>query len=252
MIFILFSLSTAQLRTSTNTCTNEKQVFKLDIRQRVNDLPPEKAYMYDYIWLYQLWIPGRYNYKMVNGSAYQTNDYRELQSIKEYLIDPELGSLTDLYHFQLNIKNYCSHMKFLGEFSFYISEDSYLLQNISRFLRRPVSDNVNIYNSRYDNDNYCVGIPWNYFDPIVLNDMKDIIYRLIIQQHMLDGIVFLQPSLGLYNFAIKNYQNEIQYYGKSQYYQDFYTNIGLKYQVLDLFYMGAWVQKIIQTQSQFY
>ena len=23
-------------------------------------------------------------------------------------------------------------------------------------------------------------VPWNYFDPIVLNDMKDIIYRLII------------------------------------------------------------------------
>ena len=34
-------------------------------------------------------------------------------------------------------------------------------------------------------------LPWNYFDPIVLNDMKDLIYRVIIDQHKFDGIVFL-------------------------------------------------------------
>ena len=82
-------------------------------------------------------------------------------------------------------------MKFLGEFSFYISSDSYLLQNVTRFLRKPASMSKNSYNSRYDNDNFVwavndqmktipYAVPWNYFDPIVINDMKDIIYRVVI------------------------------------------------------------------------
>ena len=65
VIAILIVISFAQIRTSTNTCTNEKSIFKLDIRQRVLDLPPEstvrdidayalcqEAYLYDYIWLH--------------------------------------------------------------------------------------------------------------------------------------------------------------------------------------------------------
>ena len=40
--------------------------------------------------------------------------------------------------------------------------------------------------------------------------MLDIIYRVIITQHNLDGIVFLQPSLGLYQSVLQNYYpNEI-------------------------------------------
>ena len=34
-------------------------------------------------------------------------------------------------------------------------------------------------------------VPWNYFNNVVINDMKDIIYRVIIDQHKFDGIVFL-------------------------------------------------------------
>ena len=82
-------------------------------------------------------------------------------------------------------------MKFLGEFSFYVSYDSYLLSNVSRFLRRPANDSFNIYDSRYDDENYVWAfndqmktvpytVQWNYFDPIVVDDMKDIIYRVII------------------------------------------------------------------------
>ena len=77
IIFIstLIAISFAQTRTSTNTCTIEKSIFKLDVRQRVYGLPSEstirdidayalcqEAYMYDYIWLHQMWIPGGFNY----------------------------------------------------------------------------------------------------------------------------------------------------------------------------------------------
>ena len=49
-------------------------------------------------------------------------------------------------------------MKFLGEFSFYVSTDSYLIWNISRLLRRPLKNNKNIYNSRYDIDNFVLAV----------------------------------------------------------------------------------------------
>ena len=49
-------------------------------------------------------------------------------------------------------------MKFLGEFSFYVSADSYLMDNATRFLRKPASMNKNIYDSRYDNDNFVWAI----------------------------------------------------------------------------------------------
>ena len=47
-------------------------------------------------------------------------------------------------------------------------------------------------------------VPWNYFTKQGFEDMQDIIYRCIITQNQLDGIVFLQPTLGLYS-VIKNY-----------------------------------------------
>ncbi|KAM3127129.1 hypothetical protein pb186bvf_020772 [Paramecium bursaria] len=181
IIVIILTVSMAQFRTSTNTCTNEKSIFKLDVRQRVQNLPPNRG-----LYVQQLWTSGEYNFKDVNGTPQQTNDYRELQSIKEYSMDPSLGMLTEHYQLQTNIKVDCPHMKFLGEFSFYVSADSYLMDNATRFLRKPASMNKNIYDSRYDNDNFVwavndqmktipYSIPWNYFDPIVLNDMKDII-----------------------------------------------------------------------------
>ncbi|KAM3138900.1 hypothetical protein pb186bvf_008913 [Paramecium bursaria] len=39
ILIILITVSMAQLRTSVNTCTNEKTIFKLDIRQRIQSLP---------------------------------------------------------------------------------------------------------------------------------------------------------------------------------------------------------------------
>ncbi|KAM3127125.1 hypothetical protein pb186bvf_020768 [Paramecium bursaria] len=118
IIVIILTVSMAQLRTSTNTCTIVKTIFKLDIRQRtIKDLNAsalcQEAYMYDYIWLTQLWTPGEYNYKNVNGTPQQTNDYRELQSIKEYSMDPSLGMLTELYQLQTNIKVYCPHISLI-------------------------------------------------------------------------------------------------------------------------------------------
>ena len=97
LLILLVQSFYAQISTSFNTCANEKKVFKLDIRARVEQLPLgstiedidayamcQEAYQYDYIWLYQLWTPSIYNYKDVNGIPQQTNDYRELENIKEY------------------------------------------------------------------------------------------------------------------------------------------------------------------------
>ncbi|KAM3138899.1 hypothetical protein pb186bvf_008912 [Paramecium bursaria] len=124
------------------------------------------------------------------------------------------------------------------------------MDNATRFLRKPASMNKNVYDSRYDNDNFVWAVndqmktipyaaPWNYFDNIVIQDMKDIIYRAIIDQHKLDGIVFLQPSLGLYNVMKLSFQTEISYYGVSQYLQDFYLSFGLKLTSLSIFFMGG-------------
>ena len=35
----------------------------------------------------------------INGTPNLTNDYRELENIKEYNIDPALGTSTNLYKF---------------------------------------------------------------------------------------------------------------------------------------------------------
>lgn len=59
----------------------------------------QDAYEYDYIWLYQLWTPSKFNFIETNGYPEKTNDYREMENIKEYLIDPTIGSLTNLYKF---------------------------------------------------------------------------------------------------------------------------------------------------------
>ncbi|KAM3142710.1 hypothetical protein pb186bvf_005094 [Paramecium bursaria] len=187
LLILLVQSFYAQISTSFNTCANEKKVFKLDIRARVEQLPLgstiedidayamcQEAYQYDYIWLYQLWTPSIYNYKDVNGIPQQTNDYRELENIKEYQIDPVMGTLTNLYKFQLNVKAYCLHIQFLGEFSFYVPKDSYLFQNKTRFLRRPMYDSPNIYSNRYDDEQFLwafndqsktvpYAVPWNYF-----------------------------------------------------------------------------------------
>ena len=48
-------------------------------------------------------------------------------------------------------------------------------------------------------------VPWNYFTATGIKDMLDLIYRVIITRHKLDGIVFLQPSLGLYKFILQYY-----------------------------------------------
>ena len=45
-------------------------------------------------------------------------------------------------------------MKFLGEFSFYVPKDSYLMSNKTRFLRRPQYESPNIYSDRYDDENF--------------------------------------------------------------------------------------------------
>ncbi|KAM3142756.1 hypothetical protein pb186bvf_005140 [Paramecium bursaria] len=261
MLIFILSVCYAQTQTSLNSCANEKKVFKLDIRQRVpsggtieqiNALALcKEAYQYDYIWLYQLWTPSKYNYNDVNGQPQQANDYRVLENIKEYQIDPQLGSLTNLYKFQQNVKNHCLHIKFLGEFSFYVPKDSYLIQNRTRFLHRPVYISPNIYSDRYDDENFQwaindqmktvpYAVPWNYFTQNGFQDMQDIIFRTIITQHKLDGIVFLQPSLGLYQSVLQNYYpNEINEQGMQQYMKDFYENIKLHSMATDLYFMGG-------------
>ncbi|KAM3142812.1 hypothetical protein pb186bvf_005196 [Paramecium bursaria] len=263
-LFIMIKLCYGQTSTTINTCSNEKKVLKLDVRQRVRLLAQgstiedldafaicKEAYQYDYIWLHQLWTPSKYNYKNVNGTPQQTDDYRELQNIKEYLIDPSLGSLTNLYKFQQNVKNFCLHIKFLGEFSFYVPKDSYLIQNRTRFFQRPMSENPNIYSNRYDKDRLVwamndqmktvpYAIPWNYLTLKGVQDMQDIIYRLIITQHRLDGVVFLQPSLGLYNNVYINFYNfEINDQANKFYLKDFYWNIKLESMSSDLYFMGG-------------
>ena len=47
-------------------------------------------------------------------------------------------------------------MKFLGEYSFNASADSYLIKYVTRFLRKPASMNKNIYNSRYDYEIFLI------------------------------------------------------------------------------------------------
>ncbi|KAM3142723.1 hypothetical protein pb186bvf_005107 [Paramecium bursaria] len=272
MLYLCFTIITvimlpfgeSLIMTSLNSCTNEKAILKLDIRQRVTELPEgsiledldgyticQEAYQYDYIWLYQLWTPSKYNFININGFPQQTNDYRELELIKEYLIDPSIGSLTHLYKFQQNVKKYCPHIKFLGEFSFYVPKDSYLVYNRTRFLMKPLYANPNIYSNRYDDENFIWAIndqfkiipyalPWNYFTADGISDMQDIIYRTIISQHRLDGIVFLQPSLGLYQRVVsKYYSAEIADQGNPSLLTDFYDHMRLSTQFTDRIFVGG-------------
>ena len=70
--------------------------------------------------------------------------------------------------------------------------------------------------------------------------MLDLIYRVIITQHKLDGIVFLQPSLGLYQSVLQNYYyKEILDQGNPLYIKDFYENIKLHSMATDLYFMGG-------------
>ncbi|KAM3142728.1 hypothetical protein pb186bvf_005112 [Paramecium bursaria] len=254
----------AQTMTSLNTCYNEKNVLKLDVRQRIQLLPQGstienidanqlclEAKQYDYIWLYQLWTPSIYNYIDINGTPNQTNDYRELENIKEYTIDPSLGTVTNLYKFQQNVKNVCYHIKFLGEFSFYVPRDSYLTSNQTRFLRRLSYLSKNVYYDKYDDEGFLIAYndqrkmipyakPWNYFDNEAMNDIKDILFRVIITQHKLDGIVFLQPSLGLYQRVLVDYyQQEILDQGTPRLLNDFYQNLQIGSLPITLFFMGG-------------
>ncbi|KAM3143669.1 hypothetical protein pb186bvf_004165 [Paramecium bursaria] len=194
--------------------------------------------------------PSQYNYDLVCNKPQQARNYRELQNIKEYVIDPELGSAVDYFNFQQQLRSTCFHLKILGEFSFYVGRDSSLVQNKTRFLLQPYTQISSIYNSRYDVNGFVYAtsdegrvIPysavWNYFKTQNINDMKDIIERQIIQQYKFDGIVFLQPSLGLYQFQNKYYANEISFFGQAALLKDFYVNFGLWKQVTPYIYIGA-------------
>ncbi|KAM3142730.1 hypothetical protein pb186bvf_005114 [Paramecium bursaria] len=263
-IYLYLVTSYAQTKTSFNTCYNEKNVLKLDVRQRIGQLPAgstiedidaqqlcREAYQYDYIWLNQLWTPSKYNYKDLNGTLNQTYDYREFENIKEYNMDPQFDTVTNLYKFQQNMRNFCLHIKFLGEFSFYVPKDSYLMQNRSTFLRRPLYESPNIYSDRYDDENFQwavydqkktvpYAVPWNFFTRKGIEDMRDLIYRVIITQNKLDGIVFLQPSLGLYQRVLINfYGSEIMDQGTASLLNDFYQNFQIQNVPLSLFFMGG-------------
>ncbi|KAM3142725.1 hypothetical protein pb186bvf_005109 [Paramecium bursaria] len=262
IIEILLPLRQALIYTTVNSCTNEKNILKLDIRQKVSQLINgtiedldsyaicQDAYQYDYIWLYQLWTPSKFNFIYINGYPQKTNDYRELENIKEYLIDPTIGSLTNLYKFQVNVRKYCPHIKFLGEFSFYVPKDSYLTQNKTRFFKRPMYDNPNIYSDRYDDENFIwafndqmktvpYALPWNYFTTAGIADMQYIIYGMM-SQHQLDGVVFLQPSLGLYQkFTSQIYSTEIQDQANPKLLTDFYDQMGLQTKFTPKIFIGG-------------
>ncbi|KAM3143676.1 hypothetical protein pb186bvf_004172 [Paramecium bursaria] len=264
-IILLISLynQLSNAETSTLTCTSDPKVYKFDIREYVDSLGQgskisninvlqvcDMAYMYDYIWITQLWTPSKFNYDLVANKPQQVNNYRELQNIKEYIIDPVLGDAVDYFNFQQQLRQKCYHLKILGEFSFYIGTDSSLVQNKTRFLLQPYTQISPNYNSRYDLDGFVQAtsdkgriIPfsavWNYFKDVNINDMRDIIQRQIIQQYKFDGIVFLQPSLGLYQFQNKYYNNEISFFAQSAYLKDFYVNFGLWKQITPYIYMGA-------------
>ncbi|KAM3127211.1 hypothetical protein pb186bvf_020681 [Paramecium bursaria] len=262
VIFLILSVASLYgLRTSTNTCFNEPLVFKLDIRQRIQNLgqdstidqlDPEaicnETYSYDYIWMTQLWIPSIYNYDNPQ-SPQQANNYRELQNIKEYDFDPQLGTKQQLLSFIQGLKSICYHIKILGEFSFYIGQDSSLLMTQTRFLQRPNLISINEQNDRYQDSGYIWAfnsqgqtVPytavWNLFQQSPIQDIQDIIYNQILINHQLDGVVFLQPSLGLFRIANSFYQQEIQAYGDSSLYYDFYQNFGIKYDSSNYYFMG--------------
>ncbi|KAM3140675.1 hypothetical protein pb186bvf_007273 [Paramecium bursaria] len=261
MFIISLLIFYCEAQTTTNVCQNEPLVYKLDIRDRIKSLGDDyniddldaslicqETYSYDYIWFTQLWIPSMYNYKNLTNPE-QTDNYREFQSIKEYEFDPQLGTVLQFTSFLQRLKSICYHIKILGEFSFYIGQDSSLLQDKTRFLRRPLTISFNDQNNRYD-DNELVWavnskgqtIPftavWNYFQLAPITDIQDIIYYQILRNHQLDGIVFLQPSLGLYSVAQKFYSQEVQYYGDSTKLNDFYQNIGFKYVSQNYYFMG--------------
>ncbi|KAM3145656.1 hypothetical protein pb186bvf_002202 [Paramecium bursaria] len=265
ILFIINILAiNAAIRTTSNTCSygyySDTSLTSIDIRQEITNLGPGSTIAdldpqqicntygnQDFITLLQIWIPSQYNYDNPQNCA-KAQNYRELYNIKEYLFDPQLGSLTQLYQFLNSLRRFCPHLKILGEFSFYIGQDSYLFQNATRFLRRPANDNPNIQNPRYDSKGFVwarndIGkrIPgsavWNIFDPTVLNDIYDIQQRLIISQHQLDGISFIYPGLGLYQIANQFYAPEISAYGlfTKDFYQSWasssiaqnYFNVGL-------------------------
>ncbi|KAM3142775.1 hypothetical protein pb186bvf_005159 [Paramecium bursaria] len=251
MIFLGLLISTcfAQTQTSLNSCANEKKVFKLDIRQLVaqgstiEDIDAyalcQEAYQYDYIWLHQLWTPSKYNYKDVNGQPQQATDYRVLENIKEYQIDPQIGTFTNLYKFQQNVKNHCLHIKFLGEFSFYVPKDSYKQKQLDSFT--DLYDDENFQSAmNYQMKTVPYAVPWNYFIQKGFQDMEDIIFRIMVTQHKLDGIDFLQPSLGLYQHVTSYYYpNEIDEQGIELFRKDFYENIKLHSMATDLYFKGG-------------
>ncbi|KAM3139792.1 hypothetical protein pb186bvf_008034 [Paramecium bursaria] len=209
----------------------------------------EKIYDYDHIWLTQLWTPSKFNYQnQINAQT--TNNYKSIQNIKEYALDPALGTSSHFLQFQQQLKSVCYHIKFLGEFSFYVGSDSPLLYNKTRFLQVPYDQISNNYNPRYDNDGFIWAVDdfgrimpntavWNLFSKIPLQDISDIIYRQIILQYNLDGIVFLKPSLGLYSFNNKFYNQELSFFGQTSYFKDFYVNFGLKFTDTQYYFMGG-------------
>ncbi|KAM3132837.1 hypothetical protein pb186bvf_014985 [Paramecium bursaria] len=259
---IYFEIAITQ--TSTNTCSNDPLIMKFDLRDYINKLGVGKkisdiqsqalcdlVQRYDYVWLTQIWTPSIYNYQS-NINPTQAKDYKILQNIREYSLDPTLGTTQDLRQLKTNLNQICYHTKFLGEFSFYVGKDSSLLQNQTRFLRIPDDQipRTYTYNPSYDDDgiiwafdDFGRTIPnsamWNLFSQTVITDIKDIIYRQILTQYNLDGIVFLQPSLGLYSFNTNFYQSEVSYFGQSGYLQDFYVSFGLQNTVQTYFFMGG-------------
>ncbi|KAM3132844.1 hypothetical protein pb186bvf_014992 [Paramecium bursaria] len=249
-------------QTTTTTCQNEFLIYKLDLRSYVNslgqgstigDIDPQAlcdlVQTYDYVWLTQIWTPSKFNYQN-NLNPTLANDYKITKTIKDYTLDPVLGTAQDLIQLKQSLNQICYHTRFLGEFSFYVGKDSSLLQNKTRFLTIPYNQISANYNSRYDINGFVWAVDdfgrttpntavWNLFSQNVITDIKDIIFRQILQQYNLNGIVFLQPSLGLYSVNTKFYQPEITFFGQKGYLQDFYISFGLQNTVQSYYFMGG-------------
>ncbi|KAM3132884.1 hypothetical protein pb186bvf_015032 [Paramecium bursaria] len=277
-LFLSTILEIIFAQTSTNICSNDPLVYKLDLRQYIKQLGIsdiqsqalcDLVQRYDYVWLTQIWTPSQFNYQSFIDPT-QAQDYRILTNVKEYSLDPVLGTTQDLRQLKTNLNQFCYNTKFLGEFSFYLGKDSSLLQNQTRFLRIPDNQitRTYTYNPRYDEDGFIWAVDdfgrtipnsavWNLFSQTVITDIKDIIYRQILTQYNLDGIVFLQPSLGLYSSNQNFYQAEVSYFGQSAYLKDFYVNFGLQNSIQTYFFMGGednsncYQILLIQVYSQF-
>ena len=79
----------------------------------------------------------------------------------------------------------------MGEFSFHVPLDSYMIANKTRFLQRLTYLSKNVYSDRYDDEGFLrayndqmkmipYAVPWNYFNYDAMYDIKDIIFRVII------------------------------------------------------------------------